>query len=475
MPSPRILASPIGWRNLTWLIAIFLVGGIATVRAQESDTTRDVLPSPPLEVRQAMTEGQTDRAIELLQGLKKTQAQSSDLWTFFEGVALQDAERWKDAEQTFQAMAQEFPESPWILHATYRRAEIAQRTRNFQVAEQIYRDAAATLLSEDRQADLAGIYNGLADIMTKPQDPTDPQSPAPRHQQAVELYMRAYDLPATAEVRAHAAFQMGKCFQALGDHAQAAAKYEDFLTLVPQPTNPQHWEARGAQAEAYGLGYSPRMQRRKLQDLLRDGDAQLSLRNTTQELAQTIQRSMAQAQRQLGDAWKNSNRMPLALSAWEKALEQYPNDLHAPQVAVSIAQNTSGDEQLVAWDRVLGMTLSEAALQGLSPEDGTAQRTSHEQLLRSALLSNCNGLRDRGRFAEAIRVFEEYTRRYPDGADWSTAQRSILDAELSIAVQARTEGRFQDARDAYAQFLANHPLDRAAPDAQLAIGSTFLE
>lgn len=457
-------------------MALMGLGGWLTAGfAQDKAPTTTSLPAPPEDVRKAITAGETDKALELLTALQTSQPEAADLWSFYRGVALQNAERWYEAEATFESFPKAHPSSPWLLLATYRRAEIAQRTRNFQLAEQIYRDAAAHLLSKDRQAELAGIYNGLADLMTQPQDPTDPQSPSPRHAQAVELYSKAYALHATPEVRAHAAFAMGRSHGMLDNHAAAAKHYRDYLELVADQSITKHWEARLALAESVGRGSSLRQQRRVLQDLLRDGKQKFEEGKVSEELQRTIGHSMAKAQHGLGNSWLASHRLPLALSSWEKTLEQYPSYPMALTIATSIARNTTGDEQMEAWDRVLAMVPSEQQLAAVPAEDREALRANHERLLRSALFQKGKALRDRGRFADAIRVYGEYTRRYPDGVNWSGAQQSILDAELSIAGQDRKAGRFAEARSGYQQYLTRHPLDKAVSGIQLDIGSTYIE
>ncbi len=450
-----------GWLNSSW--------------AQERQNTRSSLPAPPDDVRQALTVGDTNKAIELLDNLQKTTPKRSDLWSFYRGVALQNAERWSDADQLFKDFPSTHPDSPWKLQARYRRAAIAQQTRNFQLAESIYRETATHLLSEERQADLAGIYNRLADLMATPQDPTDPESPTPRYGQAVELYSKAFALHATDEIRAHAALSMGHCEQALGHDAAASGHFRSFLELVSDETNETYWRAQLAQAESLGRGVSARQQRRTLQDVLRKGTKQLQSDLVTGNLRNTIHQVVAQAQHRMGDSWKLSNRLPLALSAWEKTLELYPNYLSALDVAISIASNTQGEEQLKAWDRVLQMQISDDQLAQLDDAKREPFRAKQERQLRKALFSKGQTLKASGRFVDAIQVFTDYTRRYPEGANWSEAQQNILKAERSIADRAWQEGRFEEARETYGRFLTDHPLDTTVGTIQLAIGMTYLE
>ncbi|MDF1836249.1 MAG: MG2 domain-containing protein [Planctomycetota bacterium] len=455
------------WLPLLAVLCLMGMGGWATAGFTTKDApSNPSLPAPPESVRKAITSGETEKALELLTDLQTAEPESADLWAFYQGVALQNAERWAEAGAKFEELPSAYPKSPWILRSTYRRAEIAQQTRDFTLAESIYRDAAAHLLSENRQAELAGIYNGLADLMAAPQDPTDPESPSPRHRQAVELYSKAYALQATPDVRAHAAFAMGRSHQELGDFAKATRQFSNYLELVDDRTIAKHWEARLALAQCAGLGSSARQQRRVLQNLLRAGTEQLETGGTEQALARTIRRSMAKAQHQLGDSWLTSKRIPLALSAWEKTLALYPDYAERITVATSIARNTSGDEQLAAWEHVLAMVPSDGQYSGLAPAKQESLRASHERLLRSALYTKGLALKQRGRFNDAIRVFGEYTRRYPDGVNWSNAQQSILDSEFGIA---------HEAREGFNQYLTRHPLDKAVAGIQFAIGSTYIE
>ncbi len=464
------------WLRTLVVVALMGVGGwLGTSWALEPQNTRTSLPAPPDDVRQALTAGDTDRAVELLDALQKSSPESADVWAFYRGVAFQNAERWSEAETQFEGFPGAYPDSPWKLRAKYRRAAIAQETRQFQLAEEIYREAAAHLLSEERQADLAGIYNRLADLMAKPQDPTDPQSPTPRYAQAVELYSKAFALPATDEVRAHAALAMGYSEQHLEHHDSASQHFRAYLELTQDEFSDEHWRALLAEAKSLGLGVSPRAQRRALQNVLRTGAEQLQDDSVTGELRNTIQQTIAQAQHEMGDSWKKSRRMPLAISAWEKTLEHHPNYLGTSDVIVSIATNTVGEEQLAAWDRLLEMRPAPGQLEQLNETELEAFRSKHERLLRHGLFRKGQSLKAAGQYVDAIRVFADYTRRYPEGANWSDAQQNILKAERAIADRARQQGRFVEARAAYARFLVDHPLNKSVGEIQIAIGATYLE
>ncbi|MCP5021718.1 MAG: tetratricopeptide repeat protein [bacterium] len=463
------------WRVLAVVALMGMGGWLSSSLAQQPQSIRTSLPAPPDDVRVALTVGDTDQAVELLDALQKSSPDSSDVWAFYRGVAFQNAKRWSEAETQFKDFPSAYPNSPWRLQAKYRRAAIAQKTRNFQLAEEIYREAAAHLLSEERQAELAGIYNRLADLMAKPQDPTDPQSPSPRYQQAVELYSKAFALPATDEVRAHAARAMGYSEQHLGRHTPASGHFREYFELVQDEFSDGYWPAQLAHAKSLGLGVSDRAQRRALQDILRTGASRLQDDTVTGKLRNTIQQVVAQAQHGMGDSWKKSGRMPLAISAWERTLEHYPNYLNASDVVVSIATNTQGDEQLAAWDRLLEMRPTQGQLGQLDETELEAFRSKHERLLRYGLFRKGQSLKATGKFADAIRVFADYTRRYPDGANWSDAQQNILKAERSVADRARQQGHFAEARAAYARFLVDHPLNKSVGEIQIAIGATYLE
>jgi hypothetical protein len=67
------------------------------------------------------------------------------------------------------------------------------------------------------------------------------------------------------------------------------------------------------------------------------------------------------------------------------------------------------------------------------------------------------------RFEEAIEAFHGYVARYPDGPQWSAAQKGIIDARFEMAIDAVANGKADDARADLEGFLRSYPLDGRAP------------
>src|SRR5262249_50870723 len=83
-------------------------------------------------------------------------------------------------------------------------------------------------------------------------------------------------------------------------------------------------------------------------------------------------------------------------------------------------------------------------------------------------------LQGQQKFPEAIAAWKGYLARFPNGPQSADVQRAILDTQLLIAADHLDREQFAEARSAWAQFVAENPLDARLPGVLFAIGQSYV-
>ena len=321
--SPVLSQSPImqaSLRSLCLLVAyLTLVGfGVAAIAnfafAQDSNSKEGVVQMvpPPEPVRIALLAKETEQALSLLKSLDAEQPQQADQWSFYRAVALQDAERFAEANQTLRALIAAHPKSVWVQKALYRRAEVCQRLGLFDEAEAIYREAASRLRSKDRQSELAELYLKLAEQLTQT-DEANPNAKAPRYAEALALYQKVLDLEVHVDVRARVLMQMGHSSIGLNQPVPAAQYFERVGKLELPAEHPMRWEAVRAMGRQWIAGQRYSEALHAMEDFLRDAQTVAIDAAEHPQAHAAFERAQASAYRVTGDAWLGQQRLPLAL------------------------------------------------------------------------------------------------------------------------------------------------------------------
>lgn len=474
------------------LVAPLLLCGAAAHPPIPTTVTQDQVDDPSERSRQlapptqvaadAFLGGRDAEALAEFERLLKEEPEQSDAWTVYRAEALGRLGRLDDALQCLADFEGRFPASPWMAKARFRRAELARAANDPAAAERILREEAKSIRGPKRRDELCAIYLEVAArLITEAQNTPGEDVESELLKQASRILERALKLetsePVEAAVRAEAA-RAAMLAKYWGAAAQAyTLALESFRRGTSGFPSSFGVDAQLAVAWAQRQAGEPQAARRVLQDLGRE------LEEPSDD--PWLEEVRGEVLAGIGAAWNHAGRRDLAITSWEKLLEQAPDH---PMAAVVSAQITGAHRALGRVEEALASARKSTELPAPGPwaagRSDVASLTHRamglgatEDLAREAQAIAAHALYVPGeilmaasRYDEALEIFSAYVRAHTGEADWAKAEGSIVDATYRHAASAleRTEGDVADAQQALDAFAAEYPLDARRDDARLA-------
>jgi len=383
------------------------------------------------------------------------------------GLAHFYAERYDEAVGCFDTLLSGDANGPWSEKARMRKADAFVAQRQFEKAAAIYAKKIDALIGTARKDELAKEYIDFADDYFKPTRTLA----EPNFAKAAKFYELALQLEPSAALAESLRHTIGSCKLAANDHNGAIAAFEDYLrrydttyrryllhtnaatALPPTGQTPgEHvFAARLGLGEAYLHRNRNKDARRVLQDLI-----ELAAGNDEPTAATILPNAMQLLARTYGyPKPDNANDLTAGRKILAQLIEQYPLSKPAIEAGFDLAAANEhrgrGDEAIAAYRTFIAFDASRLST------DETRER--YAELSQQALYNIGSILSGQNKFADAIGTWNEYVAKFPNGANWSTAQRSIIDAEYRIGTIAQKEKRFDDARTAWRTFMQKYPLD----------------
>ncbi len=383
------------------------------------------------------------------------------------GLAHFYAERYDDAIACFDALLSADADGAWSEKARMRKADAYVAQRQFDKAAGIYAGKIEALIGTARKDELAKRYIDFADDYFKPTRTLE----EPNFRKAAKFYELALQLEPSAQLAESLRHTIGSCKLAANDNDGAIAAFDDYLrrydttyrryllhtnaaTALPAlGTAPgEHiLEARLGLGEAYLNRARLQDARRVLQDLIELADG-----NEKPNAATILPRAMQLLARTYGyPTPENANDLTAGRKILEELIERFPLTKPAIEASFHLAAANEhrgrGDEAIAAYRKLIAFDSSRLQT------DETRER--YAELSQQALYNIGSILAGQNKFADAIGTWNEYVAKFPNGANWSSAQRSIIDAEYRIGTVAQKEDRYDDARTAWRTFMQKYPLD----------------
>lgn len=393
-------------------------------------------PEAPAAVRQAMQDRDYAAAIKAIDAAMSAEGVAKDYLAYLKGRALHLSEKYDEAIARFGTIEKEFPKSPWIRRARFGMAVSLARKGDFRAAELIYRREAEYLLSADRKQEIANLYLEFAQTYFKP--PKEDQKPD--YQKALGFFQNALAVGPKPEKKREVEMLVAECFFNLGNFAEAARLYAQFVKDYPDAA--ELIEAK------FRLGDSQLKQgqladaRRTWQDLLAAHADNKSPRiaEATFNLSLTYQMPNPQSDEDLG----------LGVAALDAFVKKFPEHKLASTAHLRIAQ------------AYVNRGRHEDAAKRLAAYLADARYADREETPDArSLLGQANLLQKK--FTEAIAAWRDYLAKHPTHSAWSGVQQAIVDAQFAMAADRREAKAYDEARKLWTEFLANYPLDPRGP------------
>lgn len=463
------------------LLCLPLIGALLCVAAPAAAE-----PASLEAVRQALRDRTYSEAEQL--SAERLRTHPEDLEShYLNALALFHQGKLSAARAQAERLVTAKPNSRWVHKARFLAAECLIRQRGFPKAVQILRAQAKRLLSAQRKREVCGVILRFADALARVPDPNDPNEldkPRPDYRKAYTLYGKALELEIDEVQRAEVLFKRAQAAERIQPQL-AFRHYQEYLTAFDptwgdapgaekRPTGAQRWAARERIIRAALLGGQSGQAVNLADDLLRllrkpaGASAPAELAATTAWLQLRSYRLPR----------PSGQDLPAALRAIDSFLKTYPNDPGCVAAAYWRAEaqavHRRHDDAVSAFEAFLSGKAYTAprgpgagkALDGLkaTPQE-LQQRWTQTSVFRIAALRG-----QQARYDQAIKRYEEYTRRFPNGPQWAAAHSAIREAQFQLCLESVREKRYDEARQRFDRFLAAHPLDGRAPQVLFLLG-----
>lgn len=446
--------------------------------------------APIDDAEQALQARQFEIAITHLEKSKP-----GDYPSYLKAVALYQAGKHSAAAVTCEGLVSQYPNSPWQHKARFLMARALIARKDHKTAETILAAEASRIFSPDRKQSIAKILVDFADKLARRPDPNELDALPADDAKALVLYQQVLALEIKRELSDDIQFKTALTFQRLSQHPQAMTVLRKYLDefdptwtgpvgsatrqrgqLKQTPVAPgKHWlEARFALIDSQvinGDNDAARQNVDALLPLLKD-----VVMRFDDGRGGNVERDKSDVAYQRLLTY--SQDLPNSIAETRKFLATFPAYKLAVELARGLPNTLAGlgrtDEAIAAHrDFVDGKNFKFIADEKATtpdPETGVSPADNLKKLQRESFFQIAQLLFDQKKYDEAIKQWQAYVNRYPDGAQWAASQSGIINAEFQIGLDAVAAGEDAKARQHFAQFLNKYPLDDRARQIMFTLG-----
>jgi len=436
-------------------------------------------------VRAAFVDKQYANAVSQLDILiAKGDGQQQDFPLYLKSQAQFYEKDFSNAIQTCEQFLGKYQNSSWYQKTIFLQAQCHIQLKQFKEAEAIYEKEANRLLSTARKEEVASVYVRFAEALSRQPTKDELDAPPPNYQKAYNLYQKALELEIGRDLQDEIKFRLGRMMQLNGNYGQAIQEYREYLDTfnpslrsrtspdwvgdvdslrrqkklsVENPIQPgKHvYEARYNLAECQLATNQHQWARINLEDLLKMLPAEDKLTRDSQFL---ITRTYHIPNPQ-------TDELEPGVKAARKFLADFPNDVRSILLAYEIAQAYQfcgrSEDAIRAYQDVVdgkGFSWPNGEIATTKDETGESPVERLERLRMSATYKIGEIRFAQKNYAGAIEAWNQYTKQFPDGPQWTDAQQGIINAEFQTGVDLIVEEKYDDAMKVWDEFLVRHPL-----------------
>ena len=441
-------------------------------------------------IRVAFFDRQYANAINQLDALSAKSDEQQDYLLYLKGLAQFYEKDFENALQTCEQFLSKYQKSPWYRKAIFLKAQCYIQLKHFKEAEAIYEREANRLLSDARKEEIASVYIGLAEALSRKPDKSKLDAPPPNYQKAYGLYKKTLELEIGRDLQDEITFRLGRMMQLAGDYGRAIQEYRkylarfdpDWLGAVDSPKRQRRWRSENpikpgkhVYEARYHLAFCQLAQNQHQWAII-------NLKDLLKMLPKSEDKLIREAHFLLTRAYRipepqTDEELELGVKAAEEFLAHFPDDARSASLAYEIAQayQTRGrsEEAIQAYQDFLagkGFSLPNGEAAMTEDETGESPIERFERLRMSATYKIGEIRFAQKDYPAAIEAWKKYIKQFPDGPQWTNAQRGIVDSEFQTGVDLIAEGRYDEAVKVWDAFLAEHPLDARCRQIMFAYG-----
>ena len=422
-------------------------------------------------------------------------AKPGDYRSYLKGIALYQSKKYSAAATACEALIAEHPESKWLHKARFLMARALIAQKDHKAAESILAAEADRIFSPDRKQSIAKVLVDFADKLALRPDPNELDALPPDDAKALVLYQQVLALEIKRELRDDIQFKVALAHQRLKQHPQAisilrayldgfdptwtgpvgsATRQRGELKQNPVAAGRHQLKARFALINSQIVAGANAAARQNidafvplLKDLVMefdDGRGGIVKRDKSDVAHQRVLTYSQDPPNYIAETRKFLGAYP----DYEKAIDLARN---LPNTLVSLGRT---DEAIAAHrDFVDGKNFKLNADEETTtpdPKTGVSAAENLTKFQRASFFQIAQLLFNQKKYSDAIKQWQAYVNRYPDGAQWAASQSGIINAEFQIGLDAVAADDHKKARAHFAKFLNKYPLDHRARQIMFTLG-----
>lgn len=447
--------------------------------------------SAPLDdAEQALQARQFEAALTFLEKSKP-----GDYPEYLKAVTQFHLEKYPEVVEKCEALLKKYPESEWQHKTRFLMARALIAKKDHKAAEAILAKEAQRIFSSERKESIAKVLVDFADKLARRPAPHELDALPPDDAKALKLYQQVLALEIKRELKDDIQFKAALTFQRLNQHPQAIAALRQYLDdFDPAWTGPvgSATRQRGELKENPVAAGKHRLQARfalidsqvisrqydaarqnidvflpMLKDVVMefdDGRGGIAKRDKSDVAYLRVQTYSQDPANEVAETRKFLAAYPGYKSAVDLA-HRLPNTL--------LKLGRTDDAIAAHREFVDGKNFKFNADEKATtpdPKTGISPAERLKNLQRESFYQIAQLYFNQKKYDEAIKQWQAYVSRYPDGAQWAASQSGIINAEYQIGLDAVAAGNDDQARKHFAQFLNKYPLDQRSRQIMFTLG-----
>lgn len=446
--------------------------------------------APIDDAEQALQARQFETAITHLE-----KAEPGDYPGYLKAVALYQSGKFPAAVVTCESLLNKYPDSQWRHKARFLMARAFISQNNHKAAEAILDAEARRIFSPGRKQSIASVLVDFADKLARRPGPNELDALPADDGKALALYQQVLGLEVDRQLRDNIQFKVALTLQRLQQHPQAIAVLRQYLEKFDPAWTGPVGSATRQRGELKQNPVAPGKHRLKARYALIDSQIVNSDYAAARQNVDTFLPILEDAVMEFDDgrggivtrnkadvAYQRvqtySNDLPNSIAETRRFLTAYPAYESAIELARGLPNTLVGlgrtDEAIAAHrDFVESKNFRFVADEKATtpdPKTGVSRAENLKKLQRESFFQIAQLLFDQKKYDEAIKQWQAYVNRYPDGAQWAASQSGIINAEFQIGLDAVAAGEDAKAREHFARFLNRYPLDQRARQIMFTLG-----
>jgi hypothetical protein len=462
-------------RTCAFALIMLFGSGIYSIAETNADITVK-------DVRAAMQNKQFSEAVKLVDSMLSGVKSDRDYLIYLKALSLYYDKKYADATKSCDEIIVEHDKSPWYKKAIFLKAECFIQSKNFAEAEKIYNQEVQRLLSSARKEEIAGVYFRFAEALSYKPGKNELNIQPPNYGKAYEIYRKVLDLEIGDSMKDETMFRLGQMMQLSGNYAQAVNDYHTYLdSFDPDWMGPvdapqihkdkdaskviqgkHKFEARYNLAESLLAMDQFRWARINLENLLNlipKSENEKLVRDSRLLLVRTYHVPQV----------RDKEELEIGVKTARTFITDFPNDMRSILLAYDIAQayemQGRTDDAVNAYRDFLKLKYDPTMKE---PDTLTAE--GFEQLCMSSTYRIGDLLLGRKDYTGAMDTWNQYVAQFPNGPQWTDAQRGIVNTEFQIGVDLLAQEKYDEAMNSWNKFIEKYPLDDRSRQIMFAFG-----